>query len=289
MRYHEFMKIGNNLKTSFVVVLTVLMVGMIMSCSSTKNIANPTPKQQQTSADLYKQKVVANAHKEQFLTAKAKVELTMGDKDISLSGNLRMKRGDVIQISMSFPIVGEVCRMEFTKNEVLIVDRINARFVKVPYDKVDFLRSANLDYNVLESIFWNEVFYPGTTDVNSKLGEYTVASSGSHTLLSLTTAPKLDYSFLTISESGLVDRTTVSPKNSSDKSNLVCIYSNFVKYTEGKFPSSFKVTFAGDQQTYALDFDLSSISNDSKWTTRTTLSSKYKQMDADVLLKSLIP
>lgn len=277
------------IKNIFICMMGALLMGGIASCSSTKNLGGPEPKATNSSAELYKQKVIQNSHKEEFLTAKARVNLAMGDKDISLSGTLRMKRGDVIQISMTFPIVGEVCRMEFTKQDVLIVDRINTRYVKVPYDKIDFLRSANLDYNVLESIFWNEIFYPGNTDVKSKLGEYSVGTAGSHTLLSLSTAPKLDYSFLTITESGLLDRTTVSPKNTADKSNLVCVYGGFTKYGNGKFPSTFKVTFAGDDQTYTLDFSLSGINTDSKWTTRTQLSSKYKQMDPERMLKNLIP
>ena len=98
-----------------------------------------------------------------FVGSKLKFSVTVGDQEISLTGNLRMKRGDVIQLSMTYPLVGEVCRMEFTASEVLVVDRINVRYVRASYGQIDFLRSANLDYNALESIFWNEIFYPGAS------------------------------------------------------------------------------------------------------------------------------
>ena len=258
---------------------TVVMIMVILglaACSSTKHVGGTdAPKAKAASpAASYAKKVLTNTPEVKVLTAKMKVGLAIGDRNVSLSGNLRMKRGDVIQLSMSFPLVGEVCRMEFTANEVLVVD---------------FLRSANLDFNVLESIFWNEIFYPGSKDVESHLNEYTISSAGSHTLLSLATAPKLDYAFLTITESALLDRTTVSSKNITDKSNLVCAYGDFAKFGAGRFPTHMQLTFAGDAKTYGLDISLSSLAANTDWKTRTELSAKYQRIEAEQLFKSLIP
>lgn len=284
-----------NSKQNFTTLLFsffILCVVALSSCSSTKNISS-APKTSAakplTTEDLYKNKVVAQASTSQFLTSKMKINLAMGDKDISLGGSLRMKRGEVIQLSMTFPIVGEVCRMEFAPSEVLIIDRINTRYVKVPYEKVDFLKSANLDFNVLESIFWNELFYPGVADVKTRLSEFTIGTAGARTLLSLATAPQLDYAFLTNTASAQIERTTVSPKNTDNKDNLVCAYSNFVKFGTGSFPASIKITFAGSSQTYGLDISLSSIGAQTDWSTHTEVSSKYKLMDVEKLLKSLVP
>ena len=268
--------------------LLALVVLLSASCSATKQVVGNKQPTCLSSDELYKQRVLGNAKTSQYLTAKMRLNLSMGEKEIALSGSLKMKRGDVIQLSLTFPIIGEVGRMEFTPDDVLIVDRINSRYVKVPYEKIDFLRSADLDFKVLESVFWNEIFYPGA-NVNDKINEFTVSSSGAHTLLSLTTAPKLDYSFLTISESALLDRTTVYSKNVADKSALTCIYSDFVKFDKGQFPQGIKITFAGDKQNYGLDISLSSLSTSSDWSTRTTLSSKYKGMDVENLMKNLVP
>lgn len=267
-----------------------LLAGLLTlgSCSTSKHLSGKPSVAKQSTEDLYKQHVLANAVSTKSLTAKMRLNLSLGDKDVALSGSLKMKRGDVIQLSLTFPIVGEVGRMEFTPQEVLIVDRINSRYVRTSYDKVDFLHSANLDFSALEALFWNEVFYPGA-DVRNKVAEYTVSSAGAHTLLSLTSAPVLDYSFLTITESALLDRTTISSKNIADKSALTCIYGNFVKFDSGKFPSSITITFAGGKQNCGLDMALSSLSTSSDWNSRTTLSPKYKEMDAESILKNLMP
>ena len=273
--------------------VVALMTGFAsVACSSTKHVdgpANTSATKVPSAVAGYAKKVMDNAPSAKTLTAKMKVNLAMGDKNVALSGSLRMKRGDVIQMSMTFPLVGEVCRMEFTNNEVLVVDRINTRYVRATYDQVDFLRSANLDFNVLESIFWNEIFYPGTSNVQAHLGEYTMSAAGSHTLLNLTTAPKLDYAFLTITESALLDRLTISSKKVTDKSNLVCIYGDFAKFESGRFPTHMQLTFAGDTQTYGLDISLNSLTSNADWKTRTELSAKYQRIDAEKLFKSLIP
>ncbi len=261
---------------------------LLNSCSTTKNVQGVNSVAKQSTEDIYKQRVLANANASKSLTAKMHLDLSVGGKDVSLSGSLKMKRGDVIQISLTFPIVGEVGRLEFTPDGVLIVDRINNRYVRAAYSKIDFLRSSNLDFNALESVFWNEVFYPGSK-VADKVSEFTVSSAGAHTLLSLTTAPRLDYAFLTITENALLDRTTVTSKNTADKSALTCIYGDFVKFGQGKLPSSIKISFAGDKQSCGLDMSLSSLSDASDWNSRTTLSSKYKEMDVESLLKNLVP
>ena len=278
-------------RTLTAVAIVVVMSAAASACSSTKHVsASDTSKTKTSSASAsYARKVMANAPESKTVTAKMKVNLATGDKNISLSGSLRMKRGDVIQLSMTYPLVGEVCRMEFTASEVLVVDRINVRYVRASYGQIDFLRSANLDYNALESIFWNEIFYPGDKSVNGHLDEYTVSSAGTHTLLNLATAPKLDYAFLTLTESALLDRITITPKNTTDRSNLVCSYGDFAKFGSGRFPTHMKLTFAGDTQTYGLDISLSSLSSSTDWSTRTELSAKYKQVDAARFFKNMIP
>lgn len=277
------------MKHTFNIICLIVLAMALQACHTTKNATSTTtPKHQETSAQAYVRRVVENASPSKTLTAKLKLNLSGQGKSVSLSGTLRMKRGDVIQLSASFPIVGEVGRMEFTRDEVLIVDRINTRYVRVPYEKVDFLQQAHLDFNALESVFWNEIFYPGVADVMLKSGDFTVASSGDHTLLSLTTAPELDYSFLTQTANALLSRTTIAPKSVYDQASLTCIYSDFQRFASGKFPTKINLTFAGKKDKYGLDMSLSSLNTNADWETRTKVSAKYKQVDADKLLKSMI-
>lgn len=133
-------------------------------------------------------------------------------KGVTLSGTLRVKRNDVVQLSLS--LLGfEVGRMEFTPADVLIIDRVNKQYVRAPYSQVSFLRTAQLDFYALQSLFWNELFVPGQTSAAGSLQRFRAASAGSHTLLTLPDAPRLAYEFLTVTESGLIDRVTVQSRS----------------------------------------------------------------------------
>ncbi len=238
------------------------------------------------SAEAYKERVVANFQTAGCITARASVTLTAGAKDISAGGSLKMKRDDVIQLSLTF-LGLEVGRIEFTPADVLIVDKIHKQYVRAPYSQASFLESAELDFYSLQSLFWNEIFSPGTRDVGAALRDFSVASSGDHTLLSLTSAPKLDYSFLTITGEAALDRTTITPKNAAGRKALTCKYGDFVKFGGKKFPSRISVSFSGGGKELGLDIRLSGLSDDSSWPARTEVPQSYRQRSADEILRRL--
>jgi hypothetical protein len=265
--------------------LSILLLGifLVASCHSTKQTETG---QTSTNESAYKQRVLSNTQSASAVTAKMKAHVTSGTQGITLGGTLRMKRNDVIQMSLTFMGLMEVARLEFTRDYVLFIDRMHQRYARVSYAQIDFLKAADLDFYTLQAIFWNEIFVPGTPDVTQALSQFTMASSGNHTLLSLTTAPKLDYAFLTQTKTALLARTSVRSKNVNNADNLECIYDNFIKLDGKSFPSTINVKF-NSRKPLSLDLSLSSINNATNWETRTSISSKYKEMDANKLLESI--
>ena len=80
----------------------------------------------------YVEQVNDNQQQVRFLTSKLRFSVEVGARQMSLTGNLKMKRDDVIRLQlMAFGFV-EAGRLEFTKDYVLIVDRINKQYLKVP-------------------------------------------------------------------------------------------------------------------------------------------------------------
>lgn len=235
----------------------------------------------------YAHRIIANAQTSKAITAKVKVRLQAEGKDISLNGNLKMMRDDVIQLSVNM-LGFEIGRMEFTQDQVLIIDRIHRQYVQVPYNEVDFLRRTNIDFHVLQCIFWNEIFVPGIQDVNKVVGEFSMASSGDHTLLNLKSAPELEYSFLTETVSALLDRTSISPKNLNENGEFVCKYSQFTKVSGLKYPTEMELSFKNERKSGILSLALSNIQNNTDWNTRTQVSSRYKQMDAKDIFKKIM-
>lgn len=279
------------MKKTFFKSLPLALLLLISSCTGSRSItkdSNSASNSKSVNAALnYVRSVAQNGPKANAMTAKIKAELNMQGKSYSCGGSLRMKRDEVVQLSLT--LLGfEVARAEFSPNNVLIIDRYNRRYVKAQYDDVDFLRQAGLNFYSLQALFWNELFVPGQQNMGDAAGRFKVASAGDHTLLTLDDMPKLNYDFLTITSSRLIDRLTVEGKQPSDRGNLVWRYSQFAKFSNSQFPCRMEINVKGtDAPDSGLTLTLSNLKADANWESHTTLSSKYTQMDAKKLLKNL--
>lgn len=244
--------------------------------------------QAEMQAAAYRSKVTANAQKANTLTARIKLNLTLDGRDLSAGGNLRMKRDDVVQLSVTF-LGAEVGRLEFSPKEVLLIDRFNKQFVRATYEQVDFLRNAGLDFYAVQALFWNELFVPGDKAVtHDALARFRVSSAGDHTLLSITDAPGLEYHFLTVTKDAAIDRLTVRSKDTASAGQLTWRYEDFGMFNGKPFPAKMSVALTGVEREGGFTLTLSKLANNDGWETHTTPSSKYKERDANALFRQLM-
>ena len=123
----------------------------------TTTITTPTTstkKPDRQDPDLNKMKVAVGTN----FTSKVRVTITQEGKDVTTSGNLRMRYGDVIQLTLVDPLLGiaEIGRLELSPDKVLIIDRVNKRYVDTNYEEFSALKSRNIDFNTIQEFFWQE-------------------------------------------------------------------------------------------------------------------------------------
>ena len=170
------------------ILLPALLLAMA-SCRSAKTVEGSKPQAATKALDKQEMvgKVAAVSHADtRFVTSKVKLSLGLGGKEMSLSGNLRMKRDDVIRLQLVALGLIEAGRIEFTPDYVLVMDRINKQYIKVNYSEVAFLRESGLNFHSLQSLFWNELFKPGTTTLQGQsLADFSAYEAGTddHNLL----------------------------------------------------------------------------------------------------------
>lgn len=239
-------------------------------------------------AAAYVQQVVQlnNSHAKPCLTANVKVSLSGLGKELSVNGALRMKRDDVVRLSLRF-LGMEVGIMEFTPQDVLLVDRFHKQYVRASYHEVSFLKQANLDFYALQSLFWNELFVPGSRDVKSQTNNFSVVKTNGYTILSPTDTPKLSYCFLTHADRALIEKVKVQGKKATDKGEFCWTYDNFKAFGARSFPMNMEMSVTGTGRDIKLKLNLSSLGTDSNWNTRTTISSKYQRRTVDEVLGGL--
>lgn len=159
------------MKPSRILKIAALALPLVLVACGTKKkaVVETKPVTPATmSAQKFLQKVNDNAQYAKFITSKVKFSVEVGNQQLTLTGNLKMKRDDVIRLQlMAFGFV-EAGRLEFTKDYVLIMDRINKQFIKANYNQLDFLRNSGLNFYSLQALFWNELFQPGKSKVSDE-------------------------------------------------------------------------------------------------------------------------
>lgn len=263
---------------------------ILASCGSQKKALDDTLNTgivtQKSSASKVIESVKANNLETNAVTAKIKARIDVDGKDISTSGTLKMKKDEVIQVSLVDPILGitEVARLEFGKDRVLVIDRLNRRYIDEPYSKVSFLQKANINFDALQSLFWNEIFQVGKTNVDPDKFNYMEVTDN---IVSLDYEDRLlTYSFTAEKDNGHLTKTEVhSPTNAAHR--LTIDYSNFEDFNGKDFPSGICLQFKSGQKIMSLAFNLSSLRENAGWEAHSSVSKKYEKVDAEKLLKIL--
>ncbi len=277
--------------TSIIKVAAVAMPLFLCSCGSKKKavVDNQPQTVTPTQENEFIQKVNSNVQKAKFITSKVKFSVEYGSQNISLTGNLRMKRDDVIRLQlMAFGFV-EAARLEFTKDYVLIMDRINKQYLKAPYNQIDFLRNSGINFYTLQALFWDELFMPKRTSLLSEedLKKYTVSDGGDDVVISLEDG-KLNYSWLANEKDGIIKMANILYKDRfNGNTQLNWDYQSFATLeSNGKlFPNKMAIALTTVKKEVKLGITLNYIGHETEWETRTEVSNKYREVTVDDILR----
>ena len=280
-------------KTTYIMLALTAITLMLASCGTKKKAVettesdNGTAKTEQTElAEKYFSKITANKSTAQNLVAKAHVTLGLGGETLSTNGTLRMRKDDVIQLSLVDPLLGimELGRMEFTENKVLVIVRVKKLYVEVPYSKVEFLSLANVSFNTLQSLFWNELFEPGYFTPQAE--SYTYSLNATDVNLNIVDGI-LRYDFTATQSEGLISKTEITGSKDTTYS-LRFDYSQFAQFAKKQFPNSITLTFTDGNKDMTLQIELNSLKDSSDWENRTTVPASYDKADFDTIFKMLV-
>ena len=278
------------MKVSYFLKVAVMAMPLVLaSCSSKKKVVEaPKPVAVNPDGGVFLDKVKDNAQTTKFITSKVKFTVEVAPQNITLTGNLKMKRDDVIRLQlMAFGFV-EAARLEFTKDYVLIMDRINKQYLKAPYMSVDFLRNSGINFYTLQALFWNELFQPNRATLNAEdMNKFGTNTDGEDVIISFE-SDKIDYSWLADRTSGLIKMTNVLYKDRfNGNSQLNWDYVNFstLENNNKKFPNDMNVTLTTQKKEVKLGIKLSYIGHESEWETRTEVSNKYREVMVDEILR----
>lgn len=240
-------------------------------------------------------KVYDNEVYAQAISAKIKFSIDTGSKDLTVSGSLKMKKDDVIRIQLTPLGLMEAGRIEFTKDYVLVVDRINKEYIKAAYSDVDFLQRNGLDFYAIQALLWNQLFVPGhqkITDSVLKNFGVTFNDAVANTLVTLKRG-NMNYVWQADKESGQIKALDVTYNSQSIGSTSVkCTYGSFKPLGTKNFPTDINFMvhtgYVKRVNGVAVNISMSGLDTSADWETRTAVLDKYKRVDAQDIMNRIL-
>lgn len=153
-------------------ILFLTLCLALTGCGSQKKAAETIVTEKETTATAEKKttKKESEGQKRQEITVERfvsdlSVSVTMDSNKYSLGGKISMKRGEVMRINLTFMGFVEVGILEFTPENILIVNRIEKEYTRMPYDAFDALRKNNITYANMEYLAWQKLYNTTSDDM----------------------------------------------------------------------------------------------------------------------------
>ena len=225
------------------------------------------------------------------LRSRMNIKLAAGGKSASAGGTLKMKRDEVVQLTLTALGLFEIGRLELTPDHLFVLDRVNKQYVQERWTDIEPLRAVGADFYTFQALFWNQLFVLGSKNLPSQ-DDFRTETSGKKATLT----PKSQHTavnqealqFLVSTALNLIEQTKLSTTKAQNL-NVTCDYSDF-NYLEGKrFPNSLKLAITSGTKRYSANIDLSGpLVDESMKDLITKPSNSYRRVAFDDIIKQLI-
>lgn len=290
---------------TYIPLAAMALTMALASCGTQKKAVSDSAGKQTTSVTeanpaanqlKFVQKVSDNQLYQKNVVASMTFTLSSDGNDISVPGQLRMRKDQVIRMQLQVPVIGsEVGRVEFTPSYVLLIDRIHKQYIKADYNQLDFLRDNGLNFYSLQALFWNQLLLPGTQKVGeSDLKKFAadLSSSGDTWPVSLKNG-NISYQWTAEKATGRILKALITyASKQNGQSTLKWDYSDFRKLGSKMYPANQTISFTTNatkkHNAATVKLEMNKLSTDDSWEAETQVPSKYKQMNAEDVLKKLL-
>lgn len=272
----------------------LLMIVTFASCKSSKNAVSTKISSSSPDAVKTEKRIVElinqNRQTTRVMTSKMNLQLVSGSKKMSVGGNLRMKRDDVIQITLSALGLFDLGCMELTPDYLLVVDRMDHQYIKVDYKEVDFLKKAGIDFYVFQSLFWDELFLFGSKGSEPSAKNFDLIRESNGVKLTNEDSKWMALTFLADMIQNMVSQTTIAGRQANTKDiSLDWQYQSYGKLGEKKFPTQMLININTGKKPIQATISLSNLRTNDGWETRTEINKKkYSQVSLNTVLDRIM-
>lgn len=273
-----------SMKRSLYLYIYILAVTLLTSCGTHKGLTEQIMIGGLSGTE-YLEQVIRLAPSWECVTGKAALTLDLGGKGKgSINANIKIKRDEAIRLTVA-PVLGiEVARLEIRPDGLLILDRMDKRYILIDFAELSRLANTELDFNVLQCLFLGELFVPGKPHLDAAdAASFRVELGDEWATLGIKGTSRLKYSFRTSLTQPQLLRSDISLHHTPY--GISWDYSDFRPLDGRPFPHHSLLTVQGISNPVSLDMRLSKLGVKGGWDARTEVPSKYREVTLDEILK----
>lgn len=218
----------------------------------------------------------------QAVTAKTAITFDYNGLSATLKGRLRMRRDEVVQMTITALGLMEIASIEFTPQGAYIIDKVNKRYAMLDFSSLR-MSYAGINFNAVQALFWNRIFIPGEKDVWRKVDEFTLTDAGAQRLIEPSRQRTLKCKFYADANCKELQQTTLALQHYT----TTWRYGQFDTIDTYTYPTTFDLSISGSSRAIGARIDLTNVSTlDTGWNGLTDLS-RYKEADIEQLMSIL--
>ncbi len=279
------------MKSLYKKIIFIFFAGTIVfgfhACKSKKQIVySVSPVEEKENREVFTD-ILNNEFRYNTLSSRFNMSLATGTRSLSSKANLKIEKDKAIQISIQ-PLFGvEMFRLHVTPDTLVLLDRMNKRYVQEAIDDVKKSYPVGFDFETLQALFSNHVFVAGKNQVeDTDYRNFQIEkASDMHYLLKATDRESaIEYTF-TIDGSDRVAFThLLEPKK---KYSLQWQYADFAVVGHQTYPSRMDVNVESPRRKLNIGFNFSDIQADENFQLGIAVPSGYTKASVADILKIL--
>ena len=215
----------------------------------------------------------------QFVNAKATITLDYNGHTATVKGRLRMRRDEVVQMSITALGLVEVACIEFTPKGAYLIDRVNKRYALLDYS-TGIINYAGINFSALQALFWNRLFIPGEKEVWRNVEDFALTAAGTQCLVEPSRQRILKCQFYTDADCEQLQQTNLTLQQYA----ATWRYGQFETIGTYAYPTIHDISVNDASYAVGAHISLTEVSTlDTGWKSTTDLS-RYKEVDLEQLM-----
>lgn len=267
-------------------ILLVAVLFTLSGCKSNKSLVGGGTLSNKTHSQVVED-VVNTQLKYSSISTKGNIEFKIGSSGQKAPAVYKIIKDKVLQASVRIPFIGsEVFRINITPDSIIMIDRMNKRYVSE--DIAVLGKNAGFNFYNLQDMFTNQLFYPGEKTVAASEHEkFDVSSANNLYLLQAKNKTNTTYNFA-VDATNHIASTLIYNKNKG--LTVQWSYSDFIVDGQYSYPTTMeaKIDAAKKRLDITISFSKLDIDSEKELNVDMSIPAKYTKVDLKEILSTYL-